>query len=73
MNNGDRVTLWNENKEVHGTVFKTERIMDSDWVIVDLDATPPESMSTGERFKKERAGERVRVLAKSVTTENVSA
>ena len=73
MTTGDRVTLWNENKEVKGTAFKTERIMDSDWVIVDLDATPPEGMSTGERFKKERAGERVRVLAKAVTVETDSA
>lgn len=37
MTTGDRVKLWNENKEVKGTVFKTEHIMDSDWVIVDLD------------------------------------
>lgn len=37
MNAGDRVTLWNENKEVKGTVFRTEHIMDSDWVIVELD------------------------------------
>ena len=73
MTTGDRVTLWNENKEVHGTVFKTERIMDSDWVIVDLDAPPPEGMSTGERFKKERAGERVRVLAKSLTLDQTPA
>ena len=37
MQTGDRVTLWNENEEVKGTVFKTERIMDSEWVVLDLE------------------------------------
>ena len=71
MNTGDRVSLWNENKQVHGTIFKTERIMDADWVIVDLDAPKPETMSTSERFKKEQiSGMRMRVLAKAVTVES---